>query len=268
MTMAQGPNPALAAAHILNARRVSKPAPAGEDVADHSRLAPILDDLRTGGISTLSLNAYAIDDYRDTVSALSPDAMAPSGALAYWINLYNAGALRATGVAFMEGAMSAVQVPGAFTTPWVQVDGEPLSLEDIEHGKIRRYGDPRIHSALVCGSASCPTLRYEPFDGDRLNDQLNDQMRVFLESGGALVDRQNAVVSLSRVFLWYGRDFTRPDLMPTIGPPHPARLRDTVAWWMNLGDQEYVWATSPAVKFMPYDWGLTCSVSLPAAAVP
>ena len=42
-------------------------------------------------------------------------------------------------------------------------------LDDIEHGKVRRFGDPRIHSALVCGSVSCPTLRFEPYEGDRLD---------------------------------------------------------------------------------------------------
>ncbi|MGI9585177.1 MAG: DUF547 domain-containing protein [Acidimicrobiia bacterium] len=266
--MATGPNPAMAAVRVLNARRVSKPAPAGTAVADHSLLAPILDGLRTGGVSTLPLEGGAIDAYRDAVSSLSPDAMSPSEALAFWINLYNAGALRATGIAFMDGAASAVQVPGAFTTPWVQVDGEPLSLEDIEHGKIRRFGDPRIHAALVCGSASCPTLRFEPFDGARVNDQLNEQIRTFLGSGGASIDRSRSTITFSRIFLWYGRDFTRPDLMPTIGLSQPARLRDTLAWWLGSPDQEYVWTVSPDVKFSSYDWQLTCAVSQPPTTVP
>ena len=56
--------------------------------------------------------------------------------------------------------------PGAFDAPWAMVGGESLSLNDIEHGKIRRFRDPRIHAALVCGSVSCPTLRYEPFGED------------------------------------------------------------------------------------------------------
>jgi hypothetical protein len=268
LTMTQGPNLIQAAASILRAKRVSAPAPVGADRADHRLFSSVLDDLQTGGISSLPGNAMEIDAYRDAISMVSPNALTPQHALAYWINLYNAGALRAAGVAFTEGASSAVRVPGAFSTAWVRVDGEALSLEDIEHGKIRRFGDPRIHAALVCGSVSCPTLRFEPFDGDRIDEQLNDQMRVFLRSGGASLDRTNEVLYLSRLFLWYGRDFTRPDLMPTTGPARQSRIRDTIAWWLEPSEQEFVWAAAPRVEFLPYDWGLSCSIAPAATNVP
>lgn len=266
--MTQGPNPFRAAANILRAKRVSLPAPAGAGRADHRLLSPVLDDLQTGGISTLPGNAREIDAYRDITSMVSPDALTPEHALAYWINVYNAGAMRAAGVAFTEGVESALGLPGAFTTAWVRVEGEALSLEDIEHGKIRRFGDPRIHAALVCGSVSCPTLRFEPFDGDRIDEQLNDQMRVFLRSGGASLDRASETLYLSRVFLWYGRDFTRPDLMPTIRPANPSRIRDTIAWWLEPSEQEFVWTSAPRVRYLPYDWGLSCSIAPAATNVP
>jgi hypothetical protein len=36
----------------------------------------------------------------------------------------------------------------------------PLSLDDIEHGVLRReLRDPRVHFALVCASRGCPPLR-------------------------------------------------------------------------------------------------------------
>ena len=87
--------------------------------------------------------------------------------LAFWLNLYNAGALALAADTLSAGENTVLRIPGAFDAPWAMVGGESLSLNDIEHGKIRRFGDPRIHAALVCGSASCPTLRYEPF-GDNL----------------------------------------------------------------------------------------------------
>jgi hypothetical protein len=57
---------------------------------------------------------------------------------------------------------SVLRMPGAFSAPFVTVAGERLSLDAIEHAKIRRFADPRIHAALVCGSVSCPTLRPPP----------------------------------------------------------------------------------------------------------
>jgi hypothetical protein len=187
--------------------------------------------------------------------------MDAAGALAFWINLYNAGALEAAGDAFDHDAGSVLRLPGAFSRTWATVGGEHLSLDDIEHGKIRRFGDPRIHSALVCGSVSCPTIRYEPFAGPTLDRQLNDQMRKFLDLGGARVDRSGNTIHLSRIFLWYGRDFTRPDTMPNMAPDAASRIRDTVAWWLGSADRDFVWQSAPKVEYLPYDWGLACSIA-------
>jgi len=259
--MNDSPNPAAAAMSMLRARRVSIPEPRGDAVAAHDSLGPILDALRTSGIASLPAHQDALRDYRDQLSGYSPDQMSPTEALAFWLNLYNAGSLDAASTAFNEDVGSVLRIPGAFSSTWTTIDDEALSLNDIEHGKIRRFGDPRIHSALVCGSASCPTLRYEPFVGSELDTQLDDQMRAFLRSGGATVDRQGDTIRLSRIFLWYGRDFTNPHTMPNLAPAKPERLRDTVAWWLGEDDREFVWETAPAVEFQAYDWALACSIA-------
>ena len=75
------------------------------------------------------------------------------------------------------------------------------------------------------------------------------------------MDRGNRVIRLSSIFLLYGRDFTRPDLMPALGLETPGRVRDTVAWWLPSDDRDWVWAHRPSVEFLPYDWGLSCTVS-------
>lgn len=246
---------------MVLARRVRRPMPTGSIRIDHRPFSPILDDLLRGGILTLRDNVAALDGYRAMLSSVSPDALAPEEALAFWVNLYNAGALLAAERALADGESSVLRVPGAFSTRDLAVDGEAVSLDDIEHGKIRRFGDPRIHGSLVCGSVSCPTLRGEPFTGAHIDRQLDHQMRAFVASGGARVDRSRNVVELSSIFLWYGRDFTRPDRMPALRPEHPGRVRDTVAWWMDEDDRVYVWERRPKVAFMSYDWGLACSVS-------
>lgn len=246
---------------MLRARRVSGPAPAGDVVVTHDALRPVLDDLRTLGITSLPAHRDALHAYRDELAGYSPDEMSPSEALAFWMNLYNAGALDTAASAFDERAASVLRMRGAFSETWATVDGEALSLDDIEHGKIRRFGDPRIHAALVCGSVSCPTLRYEPFVGAHLNDQLDDQMRVFVRSGGVSLDRASNTIRMSRIFLWYGRDFTHPHAMPALTPAVSGRLRDTVAWWLDDDDREYVWDAAPSVEFLTYDWALACSVA-------
>lgn len=259
--MSDTPNPALAVMSMLRARRVSTPSPAGDVVVAHDALGPVLEDLRTLGITSLPSHRGALHAYRDGLSGYAPDEMSPPEALSFWLNLYNAGAIHAAASAVEEGATSVLRMPGAFSGIWATIGTEALSLDDIEHGKIRRFGDPRIHSALVCGSVSCPTLRYEPFVGQELNAQLDDQMRVFVRSGGVSLDRAGNTIRMSRVFLWYGRDFTHPHAMPTMAPAMPGRLRNTVAWWLNEDDREYVWQAAPTVEFLAYDWALACSIA-------
>ncbi len=136
-----------------------------------------------------------------------------------------------------------------------------MSLDDMEHGKIRRFGDPRIHGALVCGSASCPTLRSEPFDGARLDEQLDSQMRFFLANGGGRLDRAENTLHLTRVLKWYGADFVRPHKMPTLRPARASDLAMAISRWLDPEDAVHVIAQKPRVVFASYDWGLGCSVA-------
>ncbi len=258
--MADQPNPIAVAISIAKARRNSRPDPSGRGTVESVDLGSVLETLRTGGIATLPDERDRLAGFRDRMQATDPDALSRDGALAFWLNLYNAGALAAASEAFESGAATVLRVPGIFDTPWATIAGEPLSLNDIEHGKIRRFGDPRIHGALVCGSVSCPTLRYEPF-GENLDDQLDDQMRSFLAGGGAAVDRIGGTLRLSRVFLWYGGDFTRPHRMPTWLPSRKRDLSRVVAGWLPDEDAEWVIESSPRVEYVPYDWGLACSIA-------
>lgn len=259
--MTDTPNPVTAVASMLRARRVRAPKPLGSGDIEHGGLQPVLDDLASRGIGSLVGNGPTLEAQIARAGVVRPDLLSPPGALAFWINLYNTAALVAAREAWVASEGSMLRLPGVFSRPVVDIDGETLSLDDIEHGKIRRFGDPRIHAALVCGSVSCPTLRHEPFTGPDLDRQLDDQMRVFLRAGGVIVDRAARSIRLNRIFRWYSRDFTRPDTMPNLLPAMPGLVRDTVAWWLPDDDRTWVWTERPTVEFMPYDWGLACAVS-------
>lgn len=227
---------------------------------DHAPLQPILTTLRDGGVPALADERSPLARYRDILATVDPDSLTSSEALAYWLNLYNAGALDVAAEARKRGEASVLRLPGAFQRFWVTVSGEDLSLDDIEHGKLRRFKDPRIHGALVCGSASCPTLRYEPYRGHDVDAQLDDQLRQFLLAGGAVADRTDHVLSLSRVFLWYGGDFVRSHRMPTWLPARPARLAAALRPWLDDDLNRWLDTTDPKVVFQPYDWSLACKI--------
>ncbi len=237
---------------MVRARFVRKPRPTGTGVVDNGGLALVLETLRSNGVAGLAEERPRIDRYRSQLEQVDPDTLSTAGALAYWLNLYNAGALDLAAETHVAGRSSVLRTPGAFQRKWATVAGERLSLDDIEHGKIRRFGDPRIHSALVCGSASCPTLRLEPYDGATLDEQLEKQMHDFLDGGGAIKDGDKML--LSRIFLWYGSDFVRPGRMPTLLPAGKRAIRTALDPWLGAAPD------GEKVGFQPYDWSLACSI--------
>lgn len=249
------PNPIKVAWSILRVlRSFARPKPVGAGTVDHSLLSPVLASLDEGGLPSAVERGPDLANYLDKMSSVGPDTLTRDEALAYWLNLYNAGAVKLAVEAFDSGSTSVLRVPGGFSRPLVEVAGEELSLEAIEHAKIRRFGDPRIHGALVCGSLSCPTLRGRPYAGVGLDRQLDDQMRDFFAGGGATAGNDGRV-SLSRVLLWYGSDFARPHRMPTFMPASKRRTLQAVRQWLpaHLQDKE-------KVQFQDYDWGLGCAV--------
>jgi hypothetical protein len=259
--MASGPNPISVGLSVARSLvSIRRPGPFGTSTVDHSLLITPLKRLESLGPGVLSDLDVELDVYLNHATGLSPGELTRSEALAYWINVYNAGALLLAGRAQRAGVASVLGIPGGFSQEVIRVDGESLSLDGIEHGKLRRFRDPRIHAALVCGSVSCPTLRSEPYWGGRLGEQLDDQLRHFLVAGALEIDEDRGVVSLSRVFLWFGGDFTRPHRMPTFLPARRSRILSALRPWMESGTARWVAVADPAVEYQGYDWGLRCTV--------
>ena len=250
--MADSVNPIVAAWQIRRAMRTTRhPQPGGEGTMDHSALALILAAVRDGGIDSLVGETRPLEPYTRPLESIDPASLTPAHALAYWINLYNAHAIELARYAARRDMSTVLDVDGAFDGTVTSIAGETLSMNAIEHGKIRRFGNPLIHGALVCGSVSCPTLRGEPFTGEGIGAELDDQMRWFLANGGAVV--VGDTLHLSRVFGWYSGDFVRG--APSWLPARKSRVVAALADWLP---EEA--ATAARVEYMAYDWGLGCAV--------
>lgn len=131
--------------------------------------------------------------------------------LTFWINTYNILAAKMVADHF---PIKSIKDAGSFFSPvWNKpaghVAGKERTLNEIEHEILRKMDEPRIHVAIVCASVSCPDLRLEAFKADSLNEQLNDQMKMFLQSSekGMRIDKNNNRVYLSSIFKWFEDDF-------------------------------------------------------------
>ncbi|MGI8516792.1 MAG: DUF547 domain-containing protein [Acidimicrobiia bacterium] len=238
---------------------VRSPKPRGKDRVDHSEFGVILSRLRGDAMQQLPALDGALAHYVNEMESIDPDQLTRNEALAYWLNLYNALALRLAASAARQGIETVLGLPGGFTAPAVSVAGESLSLNAIEHAKIRRFADPRIHGGLVCGSASCPALRREPFDGD-VDNQLDEQMRLFLARGALQPEPDHHRVVLSSIFSWFGGDFVHPRRMPTLLPAKREMVLSALTPWLPESTAEWIATARPQVRFGSYDWRLGCAV--------
>ncbi len=129
--------------------------------------------------------------------------------LAYYINAYNILTIE---LIIANWPLDSIRdIGNFFRGPWDIVVLENaagrLSLDDIEHNIIRQLGEPRIHFAVNCASLSCPDLRTEAYQADKLDAQLDEQTRIFLSQQKGLQVR-GPDIRVSRIFDWYGDDFS------------------------------------------------------------
>lgn len=129
--------------------------------------------------------------------------------LAFYINSYNVLALKT--VIDNWPLDSIKDVGNLFSPVWKRpagtVGGRTLSLDDIEHGVLRKMNEPRIHFALVCASVSCPDLRTEAYRANRLSQQLDAQCSSFLHNTGKGLQLSGRRARVSKIFKWFAADF-------------------------------------------------------------
>ncbi len=156
----------------------------------------------------------ALDEYLAVLSANHPqDTWDKDDILAFWINAYNAFTVKlivknypVKSIKELGGAIYKVNT--AWDIKFIKIGDEVYDLNNIEHGIIRKeFSEPRIHFAVNCASVSCPRLRNEAFVGSRIEEQLDDQARYFINN-----PVKNKITKkcaeLSKIFTWFKGDFT------------------------------------------------------------
>lgn len=149
-----------------------------------------------------------LDRWLALAAEAKPDEFPTRGdRLAFWINAYNAGTLKRVLKHWPVTDVS--KIPDFFKTKDLKIAGNLMSLDDIEHGVIRKiFGDPRVHASLVCAGTSCPVLKPGAYSGAKLDAELDEGMRAFLaDPTRNRFDPKTNTIYLSEIFKWYAQDF-------------------------------------------------------------
>jgi len=164
--------------------------------------------------AALKADSKALDGYLDSLAAVPKRQFKKwdePTRIAFLVNLYNAATLRLILDHYPLESIRDIGnlLKGPWDRPVVRLFGENITLNNVEHDILRKeYNEPRLHMALVCAAKGCPPLRGEAFTPKRLNEQLDDQSRVYLASpAGMQLDRAKKTARISAIFKWYGGDF-------------------------------------------------------------
>jgi len=195
-----------------------------------------------------------LDAYIDGLATVAVGTLNRDEQLAYWINLYNALTVRVVLDHYPVDSIRDIDIsPGFFADgPWgkklVRVDGEEISLDDIEHRILRPiWRDPRIHYAVNCASLGCPNLQPFPYEAATVSRMLEAAARVFIASDRA-VFFEGDKLGVSKIYDWFADDFGRTDaeVIAHIAQYAPPELNKRLAGQTDIDMYRYDWQINDA----------------------
>ncbi len=156
--------------------------------------------------------------------------------LAYWVNAYNAIALK------MIIDNYPVESINELHDPWKQrffkVNDKRYSLDDIEHEVLRKFDEPRIHFVINCASNSSPKLLNMAYTAENINEALEKCTTMFINDPSKNTITSSEV-KVSKIFEWYKDDFNNGNVV------------DFINQYANVKINKI-----PKKGYVEYDWSL------------
>ena len=222
--------------------------------------------------SVASEEKALLEDYLSVLASVSEEEFLQFGKAnqtAFLINAYNAAMIQKILQRYPD-IDSVWDFGRIFNHPFkdrfVELFGERMSLDDIEHGRLRgdpALFDPRIHFAVNCASKGCPPLRATAFDGASLDAALDEQASIFLSDRTKNgMNRTTNRLVLSPIFDWYTEDFGVPERQGELA--YLSRYADS----LGLDDDAVRALNDGSIKieWSDYDWALNDVASLEQSA--
>lgn len=152
----------------------------------------------------------ALKDYIAALEQVDPTGLNRNEAFAFWANLYNAVTINVVLDNYPVKSILRIRSglrPGPWKRKLVTVNGEKLSLDNIEHDILRAsFSDPRVHYAVNCASYGCPNLAEKALTGDNLEEMLDAGARDYVGHPRGVSINGNRVIA-SSIYKWFQEDF-------------------------------------------------------------
>ena len=240
----------------------------------HRPLDQILDvNVRDGLVYYRALQSSrgALDRYVASlnVPTATYDGWSKEAKMAFWINAYNAIALKTVvdqypiPVRSKEyPARSIRQVPGAFERNTHRVGGKSVTLDQIEQTILAEFGDPRIFLALGRGAVGSGRLRSEAYSAPALERQLTEVANECATRAQCVdINKSANEVRVSSIFSWRQREFSaayadKADKLFASRSPVERAVLALVSPRLLTTEREFLEPNQFKVVYIPFDWSL------------
>ncbi len=218
---------------------------------------------RASGINLFDYGAVTPEDRSGLVAYIQRMAATPISTysraeqFAYWANLYNALTVNVVLDAYPVDSIRDIDIsPGWFSDgPWgkalVMVEGEELSLDDIEHRILRPiWQDPRIHYAVNCASMGCPQLYPKAFTPASMEAMLDQAAHDYVNHPRGVTVKGDGGLTLSSIYDWYGGDFGKDEagiIAHLVRHAEPS-LAESLKAATGIDGYDYDWALNDAAR--------------------
>lgn len=231
----------------------------GDRGFDHSTWNVLLAAATVEGLSDYAVFRARHEDlesYLHQLAGVDLSRLSSPHLEALLLNAYNA--MTVDSILAHPDVSSIKEIPGVWDKTKHRLGGFDLTLDQIEHNLLRPFfKDPRIHFAVNCASLSCAPLPPWAYDGDALEEQLEERSRTFL-SDPRNVRLEGGELRLSRYLDWYGNDFTASDWQPRADT-----LSEFVGRYTTPEIATALQSGTPDIAFLDYDWTLNSATRAP-----
>ncbi len=233
--------------------------PASTLSVDHSAWDRFLETYVVAGADGINRVDYAgvgaadrdaLEFYFSVLSGTAVGKLNRAEQRAFWINLYNLLTVRVILDHYPVKSIRHIDIsPGFFADgPWgkplATIEGEEITLDDIEHRILRPiWRDPRIHYAVNCAAIGCPNLVREAFTAANSVALLERAAVAYVNHPrGARVE--GGELAVSSIYHWFKADFGGTDagviehLMRFAKPALRAQLEGIT----EIDDHQYDWS--------------------------
>ena len=185
-----------------------------------------------------------LDDYLGQFAPKAATQAKGNELVASAINGYNAFAVRWILENYPTDSIQ--DLTDSFGRKAHEIGGEKVSLNDLEHGTVRKSIGWRTHAVLVCCARSCPPLQRSAYTADELNGQIDTAYRAWLARPDLnKFEPNDKKAEVSSIFKWYADDFKQD-----------GEIKKVLDRYAPEQDQAFLKGGDFEVTYLPYHWGL------------